>query len=99
MAMRRSSFMDDLSKRLARRVQLTSDAHRGYLDPVEGAFGNAIDYAMLVKIYGEAPEAEKQYSTAQCRTSLPKRFQSISCITFSFASIKRSASLQAWGLE
>jgi hypothetical protein len=25
-----------------------------------------IDYAMLVKLYGEAPEAEKRYSPAQC---------------------------------
>jgi len=59
-------FMSDLAKRLATRVQLTSDGHRAYLDAVEGAFGNAIDYAMLVKIYGEAPEAEKRYSPAQC---------------------------------
>lgn len=59
-------FMNDLAKRLARRVQLTSDGHKAYLEAVEGAFGNAIDYAMLVKIYGEAPEAEKRYSPAQC---------------------------------
>jgi hypothetical protein len=59
-------FMDDLAKRLANRVQLTSDGHRAYLEAVEGAFGNAIDYAMLVKIYGEAPEAEKRYSPAKC---------------------------------
>jgi hypothetical protein len=25
-----------------------------------------IDYAMLVKLYGEAPETEKRYSPAQC---------------------------------
>jgi len=28
--------------------------------------GSAIDYAMLVKIYGESPEPEKRYSPAVC---------------------------------
>ena len=42
-------FMDDLAKRLANRVQLTSDGHRPYLEAIEGAFGGDIDYAMLVK--------------------------------------------------
>jgi hypothetical protein len=49
------AFMDDLRERLANRVQLTSDGHRAYLEAVEGAFGG--DYAQLVKIYGEAPDA------------------------------------------
>ena len=60
------TFMDDLASRLANRVQLTSDGHRAYLDAVDGAFGTDIDYAMLVKLYGENPEAEKRYSPAVC---------------------------------
>jgi IS1 family transposase len=59
-------FMDDLASRLASRVQLTSDGHRAYLEAVEGAFGGDIDYAMLVKLYGESPETEKRYSPAVC---------------------------------
>jgi IS1 family transposase len=60
-------FMDDLRSRLANRVQLTSDGHRAYLEAVEGAFGDDIDYAMLNKIYGTAPEAFKgRYSPAEC---------------------------------
>src|SRR5271155_1880710 len=60
-------FMDDLAKRLANRVQLTSDGHRPYLEAVEGAFGGDIDYAQLVKIYGAAPEsAIGRYSPAEC---------------------------------
>ena len=59
-------LMDDLRQRLANRVQLTSDGHRAYLEAVEGAFGADIDYAMLVKIYGNPPEAEKRYSPAEC---------------------------------
>lgn len=60
-------FMDDLASRLANRVQLTSDGHRAYLEAVEGAFGADIDYAMLVKLYGAAPESAKgRYSPAEC---------------------------------
>jgi IS1 family transposase len=59
-------FMDDLAKRLAHRVQLTSDGHKAYLDAVEGAFGGDIDYATLVKIYGPAPEGQRRYSPAIC---------------------------------
>ena len=59
-------FMDDLKSRLANRVQLTSDGHKAYLEAVEGAFGADVDYAQLVKLYGESPDAEKRYSPAVC---------------------------------
>jgi IS1 family transposase len=61
------AFMDDLRSRLANRVQLTTDGHRAYLEAVEGAFGGDVDYAQLVKIYGESPDGAKgRYSPAQC---------------------------------
>lgn len=60
------AFMDDLRDRLANRVQLTTDGHRAYLRAVEEAFGADIDYAQLVKLYGEAPESEKRYSPPEC---------------------------------
>ena len=50
--------MHDLADRLSNRVQLTTDGHRPYLEAVESAFGEDIDYARLVKIYGSDPEAE-----------------------------------------
>ena len=60
-------FMHDLAGRLASRVQLTTDGHKPYLSAVEDAFGSEIDYAMLVKIYGNAAEGgEVRYSPAQC---------------------------------
>ena len=59
-------FIQDLSERLANRVQLTSDGHHAYLDAVERAFGADVDYAMLVKLYGTPPEAEKRYSPVEC---------------------------------
>jgi IS1 family transposase len=60
-------FMEDLASRFAHRVQLTTDGHRAYLEAVEGAFGADIDYAMLIKLYGEiTPEGQRKYSPAEC---------------------------------
>jgi IS1 family transposase len=60
-------FMQDVASRLTSRVQLTSDGHRVYLDAVRDAFDKGcVDYAMLVKLYGETAESEKRYSPAQC---------------------------------
>lgn len=47
---------------MTNRVQLTSDGYHVYLDAVDRAFARDIDYAMLIKKYGTAPEAEKRYS-------------------------------------
>jgi IS1 family transposase len=61
------AFMDDVKHRLANRVQLTTDGHRAYLEAVEAAFGDDVDYAQIVKIYGNVPEAAKgRYSPAEC---------------------------------
>lgn len=61
------AFVDDLAKRLANRVQITSDGHRAYLEAIEGAFGGDVDYAQLVKLYGTSPESAKgRYSPAEC---------------------------------
>ncbi|MEL6582786.1 MAG: transposase [Pseudomonadota bacterium] len=62
-------FMDDLRSRLANRVQLTTDGHKAYLEAVEGAFGGDVDYAQLVKLYGEPTGQkghERKYSPAEC---------------------------------
>jgi IS1 family transposase len=70
------AFMDDLRSRLVNRVQLTSDGHRPYLEAVEGAFGADIDYAMLVKIYGSAPEtAQSRYSPGECIGAVKHRIE------------------------
>jgi len=59
-------FMSDLAERLRNKVQLTTDGHKVYLNAVENAFGTDVDYAMLVKLYGQEPEGEKRYSPAKC---------------------------------
>ncbi len=61
-----ANFISDLAPRLASRVQITSDGHRPYLEAIEGAFGGAIDYAMLIKMYGPAPEGQRRYSPPVC---------------------------------
>ena len=58
-------FMDDVASRLATRVQITTDGHRAYADAIEGAFGMDVDYAMLVKIYGN-DSFDRRYSTGEC---------------------------------
>jgi IS1 family transposase len=62
------AFIADLASRLANRVQLTTDGHKPYLNAVEGSFGGDIDYAMLVKLYGEPKGSapERRYSTGEC---------------------------------
>jgi len=68
-----SVFMEDVAARLANKVQLTTDGHKAYLEAVEGAFGADVDYAQLVKLYGEVPESMKgRYSPAEC-TAIRKR--------------------------
>ncbi len=58
-------FMTDVADRLANRVQLTSDGLRAYLDAVDSAFGNDIDFAQLVKIYGPDKSGPGRYSPPQ----------------------------------
>jgi IS1 family transposase len=59
-------FMHDLAGRLTHRVQLNTDGFKAYLTAVDSAFGDDIDYAMLVKIYGESADGQKRYSPAEC---------------------------------
>ena len=69
-------FMDDVAKRLANRVQLTTDGHKAYLGAIEEAFGNDIDYAQLVKLYGPVPESQqRRYSPAPCAGAIKTRVE------------------------
>jgi IS1 family transposase len=58
-------FVCDLAKRLASRVQVTTDGHRAYVEAVEAAFGADVDYAQLIKIYGQTDEGQRRYSPPQ----------------------------------
>lgn len=68
------AFMQDVAMRLSnRRVQVTTDGLRLYVEAIEGAFGMDADYAQLVKIYGNAVEGQKRYSPAECTGCRPTR--------------------------
>jgi hypothetical protein len=69
-----SAFISDLASRLRYRVQMTTDGHRPYLEAVESAFGAQVDYAMLVKLYGNTDDPkspERRYSPSECIGTMP----------------------------
>lgn len=59
-----NAFVCDLSKRLASRVQITTDGLKAYIEAIGESFGNNVDYAQLVKLYGNTVEGQKRYSPA-----------------------------------
>ena len=62
------AFINDLTSRLAGRVQLTTDGLKAYVEAVEGAFGRDIDFAQLVKIYGTEGQTKsdaRRYSPSE----------------------------------
>lgn len=69
------AFIHDLASRLDNRIQLTTDGHKAYLEAVEDAFGKDVDFAQLIKLYGNAgqtKEDQRRYSPAEC-TGTEKR--------------------------
>ena len=60
------AFVSDLAARLLDRVPLTSDGLASYFKAIVRYFGEDVDYARLVKIYGNDPEGHKRYSPAEC---------------------------------
>jgi IS1 family transposase len=68
-------FVSDLAPRLANRVQITSDGHKAYLEAIEETFGADVDYAQLVKIYGQPVEGQRRYSPASCTGAVKHRVE------------------------
>src|ERR1019366_2009299 len=64
-----TSFVNDVASRLTDRVQITTDGHRMYLQAMEAGFSGQVDYAMLVKHYGNLGDRrspETRYSPGEC---------------------------------
>ena len=70
-----NAFMQDVAGRLATRVQLTTDGHKAYLEAVEGAFGADVDFAVLIKHYGEPVGALGRYSPGECTGTEQRRVE------------------------
>jgi IS1 family transposase len=62
-------FTHDLAERVSRRVQITTDGLKVYLEAVESAFFEDVDYAVLQKIYGNDMDAARRYSPAKIVSS------------------------------
>ena len=61
--------MFDQARRLATHIQLTTDGYGGYLKAVTDAFTCDVDYAMLIKQYGDLTSQkghECKYSPTEC---------------------------------
>ena len=60
------TFVADLASRLRNRIQLTTDGNHLCLNAVEDAFAGDVDYAMLVKVYGEGGQTDhRRYSPSE----------------------------------
>ena len=56
------AFINDLSERLASRVQLSSDGLEQYIEATERAFGANVDYGQIVKSFEAEPIGSGRYS-------------------------------------
>jgi IS1 family transposase len=60
-------FVDDVAKRIAGRVQITTDGWDAYPDAIRRYLLDRLDYAVLIKQYAKTPgeiEAKRRYSPA-----------------------------------
>lgn len=61
------AFLHDLSMRLGTSpVQITTDGLTAYVGPMWETFGESVDFAQLIKLYGPAPEGQHRYSPPPC---------------------------------
>lgn len=69
-------FMRDLKDRVQGRPQVTTDGFRPYINAVDDTFGIDVDYAQLVKIYGQPKSAggsREWYAPVQVMAAIPMR--------------------------
>ncbi len=60
------AFIDDLWERVINRPQITTDGYGPYINAIEEAFADGVDYAQLVKSYSaeHSVQAARRYSPA-----------------------------------
>jgi len=69
-------FVRDLRDRVHGRPQITTDGFRPYLSAMEDCFGADVDYAQLVKLYGQPKAASGSrdwYAPVQVTAAIPMR--------------------------
>ena len=62
-----NAFVADLAGRMAKRVQISTDGLKAYVDAVERGFGMEVDYGQIVKHYAavESITPERRYSAPE----------------------------------
>jgi IS1 family transposase len=69
-------FIRDMKDRITGRPQVTTDGFRAYLPAMEDVFGADVDYAQLVKLYGQPKAAggsRDWYAPVQVTAAIPMR--------------------------
>jgi IS1 family transposase len=56
------AFVQDVSERMANRVQISTDGLRSYIAAIDKAFGAEVDYAQIIKTYGNESIDNRRYS-------------------------------------
>lgn len=69
------AFIDDLRGRIDNRFQLSSDGLNFYVQAVEEAFGDDIDYGQVMKLYGPGTFTPGRYSPPQCIGAKKRRIR------------------------
>lgn len=64
-------FIEKLNEATTGRFQLTTDGFRPYVDAVHYSLGTRVDYAQLVKVYGNSHDGERQYSPPEVVDAVP----------------------------
>lgn len=69
------AFIGDMASRIVDRPQITTDGLASYVTAIDQIFGLDVDFAQLIKSYGEAPDKgpERKYSPGICVGAKPKR--------------------------
>lgn len=57
-------FVANVASRMANRVQVSTDGLAAYVTAMQKSFGQDVDYAQIVKIYGTYAFGERRYSTS-----------------------------------
>lgn len=62
------AFIQDMAARIVDRPQITTDGLASYVTAIDEIFGLDVDFAQLIKVYGDAPQAtpDRKYSPPEC---------------------------------
>jgi IS1 family transposase len=68
-------FIADMAERITDRPQITTDGLASYVTAIDEIFGLDVDFAQLIKTYGEAPQGtpERKYSPPECNGAHAKK--------------------------